>query len=150
MARPHDSERRFLSEGISQGHQDRFYETVDQRFLEDECFIEKVDRRTAHTREVLAHPKRVPFGRLLTAVATAYGFTPRELAAVGRHRAMGPARAMLVSLARDWCGLTTRGLGRRLHRDPSVISRLAATYAISSDNKDRIAYTGAPPGKTCP
>lgn len=127
--------RRFLLDGLAQGHQERFYETVDQRFLGDEGFIEEVDRRTATTREVVVRPKQVPFGSLLTAVATAYATTPRALVAPGRQRALVPARAMLVGLARDWSRLTVRELGRRLERDPSMISRLAATYAASPDPK---------------
>jgi hypothetical protein len=35
----------------------------------------------------------------------------------------------LVYLALDWGHLSTRDLGRRLRRDPSRISRLAAAYA---------------------
>lgn len=125
--------RRFLRDGLAHGHQERFYETVDQRFLGDERFIEEADRRTASTREVSARPRRVPFGTLLTAIATAYAVTPRRILAPGRHRALVPARAMLVGLARQWSPLTVRELGRRLQRDPSMISRLAATYATHSD-----------------
>jgi len=120
--------RRFLMDGLAHGHQERFYETVDQRFLGDERFIEEADRRTAATREVSVRPKRVPFGTLLHAVATAYEVTPKAILAPGRHRAVVPARAMLVGLARQWSDVTIRELGRRLHRDPSMISRLAAAY----------------------
>lgn len=127
--------RRFLLDGLAQGHQDRFYETMDQRVLGDERFIKEVDRHTATTREVVIRPQRVPFRTLLTAVATAYTTTPRRLIAPGRQRALVPARAMLVSLAREWSGLTVRELGQRLHRDPSMISRLAATYSAAPDRK---------------
>ncbi|MDO9118087.1 MAG: transposase [Nitrospira sp.] len=125
--------RRFLMDGLAHGHQERFYDTVDQRFLGDERFIEEADRRTAATREVSARPKRVPFGTLLTAVATAYEVTPKTILAPGRHRAVVPARTMLVGLARRWSVLTTRELGRRLRRDPSMISRLAAAYTAHPD-----------------
>lgn len=121
--------RRFMQEGLAHGHQDRFYETVDQRFLGDERFIEEADRRTAATRDVTTRPRRVAFGSLLTAVADAYDVSPREILAPGRQRALVPARALLVHLAREGSRLTTRELGRRLHRDASMISRLAATYA---------------------
>jgi putative transposase len=127
--------RRFLMDGLADGHQERFYETVDQRFLGDERFIEEADRRTAATREVSVRPHRVPFTRLLAAVATAYAVTPKALLAPGRQRALVPARATLVGLARKWTVLTTRELGRRLQRDPSMISRLAVTYAAHPDAK---------------
>jgi putative transposase len=125
--------RKFLQEGLAQGHQDRFYDTVDQRFLGDEEFIEEADRKTAATREITVRPSRVAFGSLLPAVATTLGVTPRAILAPGRQRALVPARALFVHLAREWSGLTTRELGRRLQRDPSMISRLAATYAAHRD-----------------
>ena len=121
--------RRFMREGLAYGHQDRFYETVDQRFLGDERFLEETDRRTAATREITIRPQRIAFSSLLTAVANAYGVTSREIVAPGRQRALVPARAMLVYFAREWSRVTTCELGRRLHRDPTMISRLAATYA---------------------
>ena len=127
--------RRFLLDGLAHGHQERFYETVDQRFLGDEQFIEDADRRTATTREVSVRPQRVAFGTLLTAIATAYKVTPKAILAPGRQRALVPARAMLVRLARQWSQLTVRELGRRLQRDPSMISRLTATYATRPDAK---------------
>lgn len=121
--------RRFMQDGLAQGHQDRFYETVDQRFLGDERFIEEADRRTSAMREVTARPQRVAFGTLLAAVATAHAVTPREIVSPGRQRTLVHARAMLVYLAREWNHQNTRDLGRRLQRDPSMISRLAAAYA---------------------
>lgn len=125
--------RRFMLEGLTQGHQARFYDTVDQRFLGDERFIEEADRRTAAAREVTVRPRRVAFGRLLTAVADAYAVTPHAIVAPGRQRAPGPARALLVHVAREWGQLTTHELGRRLQRDPAMISRLATAYAASRD-----------------
>jgi hypothetical protein len=124
---------RFMQDGLAHGHQDRFYQTVDQRFLGDERFIEEADRRTAATREVTIRPTRVAFGTLLTAVAAAYAVTPRAILAPGRQRVLVAPRAMLVYLARERSQLTTRELGRRLHRDPSMISRLAAAYDTHRD-----------------
>ena len=37
---------------------------------------------------------------------------------------------MLVYAAREWSGLSVKDLGRRLHRDPSMISRLYAGYVV--------------------
>jgi REP element-mobilizing transposase RayT len=127
--------RRFLLDGLALGHQERFYETVDQRFLGDERFLEETDRRTAAALQSTVRPPRVAFGALLTAVAEAYAVAPRALLAPGRQRALVPARALLVYFAREWTRLTTHDLGRRLRRDPSMISRLAATYAAHRDTK---------------
>ncbi len=127
--------RQFMREGVGLGHQERFYEAVDRQILGDTRFIAEIDRRTTtpQTRTVQSPP--VKFGTLLTAVADVCGVTPKALAAPGRHRALVPGRAMLVFLAREWGRLSTQELSRRLHRDPSMISRLASAYALHRDAK---------------
>ena len=72
---------------------------------------------------------KVTFARLLHAVAEATGQSTDRLARAGRQRARVKARALLVYAAREWSGLTVKDLGRRLHRDPSMIRRLYAGYA---------------------
>ncbi len=42
---------------------------------------------------------------------------------------------MLVYLAREWGRMSVKELGGRLHRDPSIISRLYAAYGASRDEK---------------
>lgn len=125
--------RRFLREGLTQGHEEKFYETVDQRFLGDERFIQAVDHRTLARRAIAVRPARLAFGTLLTAVAQLHAVPAQRLVAPARQRALGPARAMLVYFAREWGGLSTRDLGARLHRDPSMVSRLYAAYARERD-----------------
>jgi ribosome-binding protein aMBF1 (putative translation factor) len=38
-------------------------------------------------------------------------------------------------LAREWSGLTAKEVGQRLHRDPSMVSRLCASYEGNRDEK---------------
>lgn len=125
--------RRFLQEGLALGHQQQFYDTVDQRFLGDERFVREVSVRTGAGDEMPARFRRIPFGILLNHVARLQQVTPQALVARGRQRAVVPARAMLVYFARQWSRLSTRALGQRLHRDPSMISRLYATYVARRD-----------------
>jgi hypothetical protein len=42
---------------------------------------------------------------------------------------------MLVYLGREWGRVSVKELGRRLHRDPSIISRLYSAYAAARDEK---------------
>lgn len=127
--------RDFLRDGLSHGHQERFYDTVDQRFLGDERFIEEADRRTAARCEVAIPSPRVPFEVLLKGVAHVHAIPSTAIVAVGRQRAFVQARAMFVTLAREWSQLSVRDLSRRLHRDPSMISRLIASYTAHRDLK---------------
>src|SRR5262245_13501415 len=60
---------RFIDEGEGQGHEKRFYETVDQRFLGDERFVEEVSKKVGEDREVEPKMRRVTFAVLLNAIA---------------------------------------------------------------------------------
>lgn len=125
--------QRFMREGLPTGHQARYYETVDQRFLGNEQFLDAITRQTTTHHEVAVTPPRVPFPQLLAAVAQATGVAADRLVRVGRQRDLVASRAFLVYAARAWSGVTVKDLGRRLHRDPSMISRLYAQYARQRD-----------------
>ena len=68
-------------------------------------------------------------------VAKAHGATGKELTEAGRQRKWIGARSMLVYLGREWCRISIEEVGKRLQRDPSVISRLCSTYAAARDEK---------------
>jgi REP element-mobilizing transposase RayT len=93
--------QQFLKAGLRQGHDERYYETVDQRFLGDARFVAEVDRRAGARCDVTIRPRQVTFERLLHAIAHLHGVLPHAILAPGRQRAPVPARAMLVYLARE-------------------------------------------------
>lgn len=126
---------KFLQDGLALGHGVQYYQTVDQRFLGDERFIKEVDRRIGTSRDIEVRPRRVPFPVVLEGVAKAYGVDSEVLVQPGRQRAWVRARAMLVYLVREWSGLQAKEVGQRLHRDPSVISRLYMFYAANRDEE---------------
>ena len=53
----------------------------------------------------------------------------------GAAAEMVTARSMLVYLGREWGRASVKEDGKRLHRDPSVISRLYSAYAAARDEK---------------
>ena len=124
-----------MREGLGIGYEAKYYDTIDQRLLGDEQFIEEVDRKTEGKREIEKRSLRVQFSELLDAVAKVHGVEPRVLIRGGRQRAWFLARAMLVFLGREWSGMRTKELGEKFHRDPSVISRLYRRYAERRDMK---------------
>ena len=69
----------FMKEGLGIGHEDRYYDTIDQRLLGDEQFIEEVDRKTEGKREIKKRSLRVQFSELLDAVAKVHGVEPQVL-----------------------------------------------------------------------
>ena len=115
------------------GHQSDFYDVWDQRFLGDERFVEQIDERIRADREIEVPGPRARFSELLRLTAAAYGMSERELVQPGRQRKWVRARSTLVYVAREWGKVTVKLLGRRLHRDPLIISRLYMTYAANRD-----------------
>lgn len=124
--------QRFIKEGFKQGHDEKYYETIDQRFLGEERFLSQVAERS-EAREVEIRGNKVSFARLLEAIAQAHDVKSAVLLRPGRQRRWVAMRAQLVYLARQRCRLTTKELGRRLNRDPSMISRLSAWYETHRD-----------------
>jgi putative transposase len=126
---------RFMAEGKANGHQPDYYDVRDQRFLGDERFVEEIEERVQGDREIAVPVPRVKLAVLLPLVAKACGATEKDLAQAGRLRRWVTARSMLVYLGREWCRLSVKELGKRLHRDPSVISRLYSAYAAARDKE---------------
>jgi hypothetical protein len=123
-----------MEEGMKQGHEEKYYQTLDQRFLGDEGFVTEIAERT-EAKEVEIKGKRVGFDRLLGALSTLRYVDSKILLKAGRQRQWVAVRAQLVYLAREWCGLTTKELAGRLHRDASMISRLYGWYQTHRDKQ---------------
>jgi hypothetical protein len=115
---------RFMAEGKGSGHQSDYYDVRDQRFLGDRAFVEQIDERVRREGEIEVPGPRAKFPQLLHLTAEAYGVSERNLVQTGRQRRWVRARSMLVYLAREWARTSVKEIGRRLHRDPSIISRL--------------------------
>ena len=81
----------------------------------------------AHGMGMETKGKRANFVRLLEAICALREVDSKALLQSGRQWQWVAARAKLVYLAREW-RLTTKELGRRLHRDASMISRLCGWY----------------------
>jgi REP-associated tyrosine transposase len=124
---------KFIAEGKAAGHQPDYYDIRDQRFLGDERFVEAIEERVEGDREIAIPTPRAKLPVLLSLVAKTYGATEKNLVQAGRQRKWVRARSMLVYLGREWGRVSVKELGKRLHRDPSIISRLYMTYAANRD-----------------
>ena len=93
--------------------------------LGDEEFINEIAARIG--------AKKVVFENLLKAVTVTHDVDRKSRLQAGRQRQWVAVRAQLVNLAREWCGETTKELGRRLPRDASMISRFYRWYRANRD-----------------
>ena len=98
-------------------------------------FVKKIEERVQGDVEIAAPMPRVKLAVLLPLVAKAHGTAEKDLVEAGRHRKWIRARSMLVYLGREWGRVKVKELGKRLHRDPSVVSRLYSLYAADRDEK---------------
>ena len=119
---------------MKQGHEQKYYQTLDQRFLGDEGFVKGVAQRS-EAKEVEIKGKKVGFARLLQSLCTIRQVESKVLLQPGRQRQWVAVRTQLVYLAREWCGLTAKELAGRLHRDASMISRLHGWYEGHRDQQ---------------
>jgi REP element-mobilizing transposase RayT len=126
---------RFMAEGKGVGHQSDYYDVWDQRILGDQNFVEQIDERIRTEHEINVPGPRTQFRELLRLTAKAYGVSEQDLVLPGRQRKWVKPRATLVYLAREWGRVSIKEIGRRLHRDPSIISRLYSAYAADRDQK---------------
>lgn len=125
---------KFIEEGVGGEHQEEYYQATDQRFLGDETFVEAIALR-ATGKEIETNGPKVGFERLLDTVARECRLTREALTGGGRRKDWIAGRRLLVYLAREWGKMTARELGKRLKRDPSMISRLYREYERSRDQK---------------
>lgn len=119
---------------MTQGHEEKYYQTLAQRFLGDEGFVNELAERT-DGKEIEIHGKKVGFDWLLRALSRLRHVESKILLQAGRQRQWVAVRAQLVYLARKWCGLTNKELAGRLHRDASMISRLYGWYQTHRDKQ---------------
>jgi hypothetical protein len=73
---------------LGSGHEEKYYQTADQRFLGDEAFVEKVALK-AKNKDVRLSGPRVSFDRLLAAILKEHGLTEETLMGSGRRERLG-------------------------------------------------------------
>ena len=102
---------RFMEEGVGGGHEEKYYQATDRRFLGDQAFVEAVAARTTE-KDIEPMGPRASFARLLQAVTNEYGVTREQLMGTGRQRNWIGARKLLVYVARQWGRMTNQELGK--------------------------------------
>ena len=105
-----------------------------RRWTRDFWETRAVSKRS-EAKDVEITGRRASFTRLLEAICHLHEVDSKALVQAGRQRQWVAVRAQLVYLAREWSGLTTKHLGRRLHRDASMISRLYGWYQEHRDKQ---------------
>ena len=137
----------FMKEGLGQGHLDRLDQTVEQRFLGDERFVNEVEKKTRETEPAKV---KVSFTRLVEGVASVYRIEAGRLLGTERKRSWVEPRSLLVYAAREWCGIKAKVLAEHLHRDASMISRCTRRmWRNGTSDQNRSCSVGSTSQEPC-
>lgn len=113
--------RRFVLEGLGEGHRADLYEVLDQRYLGDEAFVERVERRTLEPEPIQA--VEVGWPEVRAAVCRQFGVSAPTVLHWGRRREHARIKRVMAWVGREVGGLTNREMANELGQDPAVLSR---------------------------
>lgn len=115
--------RRFVLEGIGQGHKDEYYEVLEGRFLGDKDFAEEVKARA----EGLGYVRmKIRPEVLLAAACAVLGRRRGEVIGAAKDRERVRAREVVCYVGRNCTELSVTALAHTLGVDPTCISRSVA------------------------
>ncbi|MGH7824453.1 MAG: transposase [Candidatus Binatia bacterium] len=113
--------RRFVLEGITDGHRDDLYQVVDQRYLGDDGFAERIEELEPEREE--RQIVEISWAEIRDRVCKQFGLPPAAVLHHGRGRDVVRIRRVMAWLGREVAGLTNQELAKEVHQDPAVLSR---------------------------
>jgi len=113
--------REFILEGAGSGHQQRFYEVKDQRFLGDEKFVQEIEKEK-RDRESAVY--EIPIGVIAGEVSQAFGIAIDRLYSLTYERPGAYGRGVVAYLARELGGWLVKEIAVHFRRSPMRISQV--------------------------
>lgn len=119
----------YITQGVSEGHEPRYYQVVDQLFLGDERFVARVKKQEGEPSKL--HRSRVigSLDELVRHVAQGLNVNVKVLRQPSKVRPLVEARDILSYIVREYTDQQGASLAGILNVDPSVISRGAERIA---------------------
>jgi REP element-mobilizing transposase RayT len=111
---------RFVAEGISQGHMEKYYEVKKQRYLGEEEFVERVEEQLSEAETEL--PVRITMSEIVGEVARGWGMAVSEIHSKRRGRLEAMLRALAAYVGREIGGMTLTKAAGYLRRDLATLS----------------------------
>lgn len=113
--------RRFVLDGLAEGHRDDLYQVVDQRYLGDDGFVERVEQREPESqqREVV----EITWAEITEEVCKQFGLPVSAVLHRGRARDIVRVRRVMAWVGRELGGFSNPALAKELQQDPAVLSR---------------------------
>lgn len=119
----------YITQGVSQGHEPRYYQVVDQLFLGDERFVARMKRQAGEPSK--SHRRRVigSLDEIVRHVAQALNVDVKALRKPSKVRPVVEARNILSYIVREYSDQKGASLAGILNVDPSIVSRGAERIA---------------------
>jgi REP element-mobilizing transposase RayT len=112
--------RRFISDGMDEGHREDLYEVVEQRYLGSEAFVETAERKGRVRPE---HPRiRLTVEDCIRATCEVMAVRPLDLRTPSRVHNLATARAIAAYVGYDLAGIQYLDTAKALRRAPVTLS----------------------------
>jgi putative transposase len=111
--------REFVLDGIDLGHQGRYYEVKDQRFLGEDEFIERIESGKTINTPVLFD---IPIEEMVREVSRVAGVTQDRMYSLSRNRRGAYGRGLVAYLARKLAGYLVKDIAGYFRREPMTMS----------------------------
>ena len=112
--------RRFVLEELQSGHQEKYYEVKDQRFLGEDSFIDDIEIEKGDRENTVYD---LPIEVIAQEVSTATGVAQDRLYSLTRCREGAHGRSMVAYLARVISGCMVVDVARYFQRSPMRMSQ---------------------------
>jgi putative transposase len=119
--------RRFVLEGLPDGHRDDLYQVRDQRYLGDDAFVERVEEREPEREE--RQIVEIGWAEIRDRVCKQFGLPVSAVLHRGRAREIVRVRRVMAWVGRELGGFTNQELAKQLQQESAVLSRGLGTLA---------------------
>ena len=119
--------RRFVQEGLKDGHREEYYDVIDQRFLGEERFVEKL--KVQAENEPKTRPPKRPLSAAFRCAARAVAIAPSVLSGEDRGWAVSRNRALVGYVLIRRLGYKLKDVASCLGRDTATVSSLVSRYS---------------------
>lgn len=113
--------RKFISDGLGEGHRGDYYQVIDQRFLGDEQFVEEAREKAEEPEPKL--PVEVDLKDIVKVVCHEFGIRSERVSQREKSREVSQLRWIIGKLAVEEAGYRLVEVARFFRRDPGVMSR---------------------------
>jgi hypothetical protein len=112
--------RQFIMEELHRGHQEKYYEVKDQRFLGEDSFIDHIEIERGEGENPVYD---IPIGVISQEVGRATGIAQERLYSLTRNREGARGRSIVAYLARVISGHRIMEVARHFQRSPMRMSQ---------------------------